>query len=297
MHVSPMLCELADTGDLPDLVKGDWTVERKYDGERIVGQWDRGKVHMWTRRDLDVARKFPEVVAALSTLKEHGHTVVDGELVVGKDLEDLAKRQSDEPLDISIMSRKMPAKYIVFDVLVVDGTKVMDKTMAERRRLLGGLFDQVSNTILICPTYPPDDAPRLYKSFIAEGHEGLVAKRLSSRYYPGRRSRDWLKFKRTETIDVDIIGARKSETGLPFASLIMMRDGKYFGCVGSGFNLADRASIFAMLRKNSVSSSPVEIPESVVPVILSRPLPAEIKVNAILEDGSPRAPVWVRFRL
>jgi len=297
MHIEPMLCELADRRSLPDLIKGDWTVERKYDGERIICQWDKGRVDMWTRRELEVAKKFPEVVAAMSALKGRGHTVVDGELVVGKDLEDLAKRQTEERLAISILSKKMPAKYIVFDALIVDGNDVMGKPLAERKRLLEGLFPSNSQTIQLSPTYPPDNARELYERFIAEGNEGLVAKRLSSRYLPGKRSKDWLKFKRMETVDVEIIGARKSEAGLPFASLIMMRNGKYFGCVGSGFTNADRVNMFAILKKNAVSSSPVEIPKDVVPVILTKPLPAEVSVNAILADGSPRAPVWVRFRL
>lgn len=297
MHLEPMLCELADPSSLGQLATGGWTVERKYDGERIIGQWDKGRVDLWTRRGLDVAKKFPEVVSALNALKRPAHTVLDGELVVGKDLEDLALRQSGERLAISIMSKKMPARYIVFDVLILDGQKVMNRTLGERKRMLGEILIPDSPTLLECKVYPPDDAPNLYKAFIAEGNEGLVAKRLASKYYPGKRSSEWLKFKRTETIDVDIIGARRSEMGLPFASLIMMRNGKYFGCVGSGFTLAERERILEKLKKNEVGSSPVEIPKSVVPVILNKPLPAEIKVNAILSDGSPRAPVWVRFRL
>jgi len=297
MHIEPMLCELADPDSLGQLAKGDWTVERKYDGERIVAQWNDGKVDLWTRRDIDVAKKFPEVVAAMSFLKGRKHTVLDGELVVGRDLEDLAKRQTEERLAIDILSKKMPATYIVFDVLYNDGVSVMNKKLAERRKILGDLLAPGSKIIVPCQSYPPGDARTLYKTFIAEGNEGLVAKRLSSTYLPGKRSRDWLKFKRTETLDVEIIGARRSETGTPFASLIMMRNGKYFGCVGSGFSLADRAAIFVTLKKSAVETAPVEIPKDVIPVILTKPLPAEVRVNAILADGSPRAPVWVRFRV
>lgn len=297
MHLEPMLCELADPSTLRELAKDDWTVERKYDGERLIGQWDKGKVDLWTRRGLDVARKFPEVVEALNGLHRSGHTVLDGELVVGKDLEDLALRQTEDRLAVRVLSKKMPARYIVFDVLFVDGKSIMNKALKARKQILKEMLEGVTKTLVYCESYPPDSAPQLYKTFIKEGNEGLVAKRLSSKYYPGKRSTYWLKFKRTETIDVEIIGARRSEKGLPFASLIMMRNGKYFGCVGSGFTLADRAAIFEKLKKNATDSSPVKIPESVVPVILTKPLPAEIKVNAILSDGSPRAPVWVRFRL
>ena len=297
MHIEPMLCELADPSTLGELVRGGWTVERKYDGERIIAQWNKRRVDLWTRRGLDVARKFPEVVEALNDLHRTDHTVLDGELVVGKDLEDLALRQTEEKLAIKVLSKKMPARYIVFDALIVDGESVMNRTLGDRKSLLGEILGPVSRTLVLCQNYPPDDAPQLYKSFIKEGNEGLVAKRLSSKYLPGKRSSDWLKFKRTETMDVEVIGARRSEKGLPFASLIMMRNGKYFGCVGSGFTLAEREAIFEKLKRNEATSSPVEIPESVVPIILCKPLPAEVKVNAILSDGSPRAPVWVRFRL
>jgi DNA ligase-1 len=297
MHIEPMLCELADLASLGDLANGGWTVERKYDGERIIGQWNKGRVDLWTRRDLNVARRFPEVVEALRVLEPFGHTVVDGELVVGKDLEDLARRQTDERLAIDILRKKMPARYVVFDVLIVSDKKVMGRSLAERKSMLKDLFDVDSGTIVICPTYPPANARERFDSFVREGNEGLVAKRTSSKYLPGKRSRDWLKFKRTETIDVEIVGARKSNTDLPFGSLIMMRNGKYFGCVGSGFTQGQRKEILERLRKNAVSSSPVEIPRDVVPVVLNKPLPAEIRVNAILADGSPRAPVWVRFSL
>src|SRR5512137_342865 len=101
MHIDPMLCELADPATLGELAKGDWSVERKYDGERIIGQWNKGRVDLWTRRDIEVARKFPEVVKALGVLKDHGHTVLDGELVVGKDLEDVALRQAEDPLTVT----------------------------------------------------------------------------------------------------------------------------------------------------------------------------------------------------
>ncbi len=297
MHFEPMLCELAELAQLDSLTQSEWTVERKYDGERIVGQWNNGRVDLWTRRDLDVARRFPEVVSALGVLKEFGHTVVDGELVVGKDLEDLARRQTDERLAISVLSKKMPAKYIVFDVLMIGDKKVIGKPLVERKELLANIFKAGSGTVSVCPTYAPSNSRKQYESFIREGNEGLVAKRLQSKYYPGKRTSDWLKFKRTETIDVDIIGARESTTDLPFGSLIMMRNGKYFGCVGSGFSLEDRDRIMVRLKENEAASVPVEIPKSVVPVILTKPIPAEIKVNAILNDGSPRAPVWVRFRL
>jgi len=298
MHIEPMLCGLADPSTLPDLKGKDWIVERKYDGERIVAQWEGGRVDLWTRRDVNVSRKFPEVVSSMKELlRGMGHTVLDGELVVGKDLEDLAQRQTEEKLAIDIMSKKMPARYFVFDILYHDGARVMSKTLQDRKSILSKLLTRATGALAECPTYPSDDATKLYHLFISEGNEGLVAKRLASKYLPGKRAKDWLKFKRTETLDVDIVGARQSNSDLPFASLIMMRNGRYFGCVGSGFSLSERGRILEMLKKNVVDKAPVDIPEEVVPVVLCKPLPAEVKVNAILADGSPRAPVWVRFRL
>ena len=82
MHIEPMLCEIGDPAFLDKLTDKEWVVEKKYDGERIIAQLEKGRVSLWTRRDLDVAHKFPEIVDSIMSLNDRQHIVLDGVLTV-----------------------------------------------------------------------------------------------------------------------------------------------------------------------------------------------------------------------
>ena len=296
MHIEPMLCEIGDPALLDELTDKEWVVEKKYDGERIIAQLEKGRVSLWTRRDLDVAHKFPEIVDSIMSLNDRQHIVLDGELTVEGGFENLHKRQTEDRLEIKVLSRKLPATYSVFDILIVDGKEVMNRSLARRKELLVKAFPSDVVRLELTRNYGARNAKETFETLVGGGAEGVIAKRLSSKYTSGKRSPDWLKFKRSQTVDVEIIGARKSETDLPFASLIMMRDGKYFGCVGSGFTLSQRKDIMEMLRKHAVKKPAVDIPKEVVPIVVTEPLLAEIVANEVNDKGMPRAPVWLRFR-
>jgi DNA ligase-1 len=296
MLVRPMLCEIGELSIL-DAREGDpdWIVERKYDGERIVAQYEPGKVHLWTRRDMNVSHKFPEVVAAIQhTLGGRKHSILDGELIVGSRLKDLAKRQTEDALAIKVLSRQMPATYMVFDVLYLDGKDVKSKPLSERKEILRSLVSNSPN-IAFTPLYRAVGLRKKFEEFIEEGHEGLILKRLPSAYQAGKRSRDWLKFKKSDTVEVEIIGAARSEAGQAFKSLIMTRNGKYFGLVGTGFSEQERRRILKELKRDSIEKPFVRLPQEVDPVVLTKPRKALVKVLEISDSETPRAPVWVGF--
>ncbi len=296
MLIRPMLCELGSLSLLESL-EGDpeWVSEQKYDGERLVAQYDKGKVHLWTRRDLNVSHKFPEVVAALErTVGGRGHTVLDGELIVGGLLKDLARRQTEDKLAIKILSKKSPATYEVFDVMVLDGKDLRPLKLVERKEILKGVVKDSPN--LACtPFFDSNGLRARFDSFVNEGWEGMIMKHLPSPYQTDKRSRDWLKFKKSVTVEVEIIGAVKSEAGQAFKSLIMMREGKYFGLVGTGFSEEDRRKILENMTRDSVEEPVIPIPENIDPVVLTKPRKAFVKVLEISNTGMPRAPVWVGF--
>ncbi|MDP3484187.1 MAG: DNA ligase, partial [Methanobacteriaceae archaeon] len=117
-----------------------------------------------------------------------------------------------------------------------------------------------------------------------------------SPYEPGKRSGNWIKLKKQDTIDVYVVGATKSTGSIAFGALILKKDGKFFGKVGTGFSDQDRKYIFNILRKNEAPLD-IDLPKSVLSELLisNKPLLAEIRVQEII-NNSPRAPVWVRFR-
>lgn len=297
MLIQPMLCEPGELARLESLKDPEWIVEEKYDGERIIAQLEGGRVHMWTRRDLEVHHRFPEVVDALRTLRVKRHTVLDGELVVQAGFQGLHHRQTDDRLAIRVLSRKIPATYILFDLLILDRERLIDKPLSSRRMSLAALLPEDAPAIRRAPHFPADRARETFDRLVSQGGEGVIAKRLASVYEPGKRSRGWLKFKRVETVDVDIIGATRSDAGLPFASLMMMRDGRFFGNVGTGFTLEERDEILGILKRNASDKPATELPKDIDPVILTKPLPAEVNVSEILDAGMPRAPVWLRFKI
>lgn len=293
MKIEPMLAKL----ESPDVdLTGTWISEPKFDGERLLAESKDKKIGLWTRRHVQVSRKFPEVVDAL--LKVDGDDwILDGELTVPGGFRRLLKRNVEDKTKIKILSQKIPATYHVFDILRWEGRDLTPQPLKDRKKLLLNHI-KPSEQIKIMPfrLVTSSEVKKHFQEYVDEGYEGAVLKNALSTYESGKRTGQWIKIKREETVDVNIIGATRSTGSIPFGALLMEKNGKYFGKVGTGYSSAEQKSIMEILEKNQ---GPINIPlpkevESEV-LITSRPLPAEIKVNEIFQ-GSPRAPVWVRFR-
>jgi bifunctional non-homologous end joining protein LigD len=166
-----------------------WVHEVKWDGMRVLVRVKDGKVRLSSRNENDVTASFPE----LSGLGALGHDVVlDGEVVAFLDgiptFGALAGRIHNQAPDLD---RARPVTLFVFDVLSIDGVDVTGEPLSMRRQLLEAL--DVNGEHWQTPaTY--DDGTTLLEVTLEQGLEGVVSKRLSSRYEPGRRTKDWLKF-------------------------------------------------------------------------------------------------------
>lgn len=293
MKIEPMLAKL-ESQDV-DLT-GTWISEPKFDGERLLAESKDKKIGLWTRRHVQVSRKFPEVVDAL--LKVDGDDwILDGELTVPGGFRRLLKRNVEDKTKIKILSQKIPATYHVFDILRWEGRDLTPQPLKDRKKLLLNHINP-SEQIKIIPfrLVTSSEVKKHFQEYVDEGYEGAVLKNALSTYESGKRTGQWIKIKREETVDVNIIGATRSTGSIPFGALLMEKNGKYFGKVGTGYSSAEQKSIMEILEKNQGSIN-IPLPKEVESEVLitSRPLPAEIKVNEIFQ-GSPRAPVWVRFR-
>lgn len=289
----PMLAQLIHS---PVNMKGTWLLEPKYDGERIIAECNDGKINLWTRRHVDASNKFPEIIETLNML-ENNDWILDGELTVAGGFRQLLKRNVEDPLKIKILSKKIPAKYNVFDILRFDGENLLNRPLIERKAVLLKILSP-NERLGIVPFQEAHNSTieTIFKDYVAEGYEGIILKEAYSPYDSGKRPGTWLKLKRDDTVDVNIIGATKSDSSLSFGALMMERNGKYFGKVGTGFSDQDQKDILKILEENQAPLQ-IEIPDEVKNNILitTKPLLAEIRVNEIFND-SPRAPVWVRFR-
>lgn len=293
MKIEPMLAKL----ESPDIeLAGTWISEPKFDGERLLAEYKEKKIGLWTRRHVQVSSKFPEVADAL--LKVDGDDwILDGELTVAGGFRRLLKRNVEDKTKIKILSQKIPATYHVFDILRWEGIDLTSKPLKDRKKILLNHVHP-SDRVKIMPfrLVKSSEVKKQFQEYVNEGYEGAVLKNALSAYESGKRTGQWIKIKREETVDVNIIGATRSTGSIPFGALLMERDGKYFGKVGTGYNTAEQKSIMKILEENQGPVN-ISIPKDVESEVLitSRPLPAEIRVNEIFH-GSPRAPVWVRFR-
>ncbi len=289
--IDPMLATLTS----PEIVlTGSWIIEPKYDGERIIAVRSGEEISLWTRRNIQASYKFPEIVEALKNNIEGTDWILDGEMTVSGGFRQLLNRNVEDRFKISLLSKKNPATYNIFDI-IRHKKDLLNIPIIERKAILMKVVHP-NEYIEIVPFNEVDNIEEQFLNYLREGFEGVVIKNSYSKYEPGRRSDQWLKIKKGDTVDVYIIGATKSTGSIPFAALLMEKDGKYFGKVGTGFSDKDRVDILKLLKENQEPLK-ITIPPKVESEILvtTKPLLAEIKMQEMIKR-SPRAPVWVRFR-
>jgi bifunctional non-homologous end joining protein LigD len=86
------------------------------------------------------------------------------------------------------------ATLVAFDVLEVEGFDFSDQPLERRRALLTELLDPVPHGIMLSETIDGERWPDRVPSCLRAGLEGIVPKRLGSKYRAGS-SPDWIKTK------------------------------------------------------------------------------------------------------
>src|SRR5262249_12122053 len=128
------------------------------------------------------------IVKALSRMPDE--TVLDGEVVAL----DAEGRPSFNALQ-NFASGQTPLLYYLFDVPILAGTDLMSEPLMRRRDLLQThVLSKLGEPIRESPTLDAS-LKDLIQSVKTQGLEGIVAKRLDSRYEPGQRSGAWQKMR------------------------------------------------------------------------------------------------------
>src|SRR4029453_958562 len=135
----------------------------------------------------------------------------------------------------------VPVRYQVFDLLYLAGGSTLDLAYTRRRDLLTGL-GLGGDTVRVPAHFVDVDGRHMLTAAQTDGLEGVVAKRLTATYQPGRRSRDWVKTPLNRTQEVVIIGykpggGRRSGTLGSLVLAVPDTNGQlvYAGGVGTGF--------------------------------------------------------------
>lgn len=197
------------------LDEAEWQVEDKYDGIRAQAHVHDGRVSLFSRNLNDVTASYPEIAAALATLKRDA--VLDGEIVAmdeGRVLpfRHLQARLQRKTIDEGLL-RDVPLAFVVFDLLALDADFLIDEPLAVRRERLAEAIVPNANLVLAASfTLSPracrgaTEINERFEAARSRGNEGLMLKRADSPYAPGRRGKWWLKLKRElGTLDVAVV--------------------------------------------------------------------------------------------
>jgi bifunctional non-homologous end joining protein LigD len=276
----------------------DWAAELKWDGIRAVAFVDRGEVRIQGRRLNEISGSFPDL-AVSPTESDRDQLILDGEIVAldsdGRPHFQGLQRRDDE------FSRR----FVAFDLLWRDGRDLRPLPYLQRREELASLS-------LRAPWMAPGHLTTGIDSALAytaeQGLEGLVLKRLDSRYAAGVRSRDWLKIKnrmRQEFVVGGWIPGRAARSSSVGSLLLGYNDPEqppegaltYAGRVGSGFADSELAFLAGRLLEEEIDEppfAPAELPAGAR--FLFPTLVVEVEFAEWTDDGHLRHPVFIGVR-
>lgn len=302
--VEPIEFMLADLSD--KVPTGDWIYEVKWDGIRAMVSLDEGVVRIRSRNQNDITAAFPELTGA-----ESGFRATCGLF----DCEIVCLDSSGRPMFKEVINRmrqtgegavararaQHPAICYVFDCLYLDGRPLLNEPLERRREWMA---DAIKKDSAYRASQVVEDGQALFDAASQIGLEGIMAKKRTSIYQPGRRSDAWLKVKTRRTADCVVVGYTrgKGDRATTFGALhIAQRDDnglKYVGKVGTGFDDKMLKTMFTKLRalretKRPFKEKPVD---DAVSVWLEPKIWCEVQYASLTPNGTLREPVFVRLR-
>jgi bifunctional non-homologous end joining protein LigD len=282
----------------------DWCFEIKWDGIRALVEVADGRVRIWSRNENDITAAWPEL-QALGALDRA--VLLDGEIVaLGNGVPSfgaLADRMHlRDATRVARLAAANPVTLIAFDLLRLDGDDLCRRPLRDRRALLESLgldVPAMAAEVQVPTTY--DDGQALLDAAGQQRLEGIVSKRWSSAYHPGRRSRDWLKFPIRPTGSF-VVGGFRHETdsdhrlgavlvGEPTADGLVFR-----GRVGSG--IAGKAGqrlgdlLRPLVRESSPFATALPRVDTVGTVWVEPEVVVDVQYLVLTTDGRLRQPAY-----
>jgi bifunctional non-homologous end joining protein LigD len=299
---------LATTGPLP---KGPgWSFELKWDGVRALVFVDGGRVKVLSRNERDVTASYPEL-RGLGLQLGSRQALLDGEIVAldadGRPSFGLLQQRMHvvDAARARRLAEQVPATYMAFDLLQFEGHPTVELSYDERRHLLEGLALQGSSWATP-PAFVDVPGADVQRAARQRSLEGVVAKRRSSSYRPGRRSDDWVKVKDVRTQEVVIggwsagQGRRRDKLGALLVGVPEDGGLRYVGKVGTGFGDAALADLRRRLDRRRRVRSPfvgaVPASEAASATWVKPDLVGEVGFGEWTGDGRLRHPRWRGLR-
>ncbi|MFJ1562198.1 ATP-dependent DNA ligase [Streptomyces mirabilis] len=181
--------------------EAEYAYETLWNGARVIAHLPGdGSLRLLSQAGRDVTDQYPEL-ETLALLLPGGEAVLDGEIVTLDEdgrpsVARLQQRMSlHQPQAVTHALADLPAQLMLYDILYL-GEPVVQLPYTARRDLLDDLA--LTGPGISMPAAWPALADQALQHSLAEGFDGVVAKRLTSPYLPGRRTRDWIKIKHME---------------------------------------------------------------------------------------------------
>jgi ATP-dependent DNA ligase len=192
----------------------EWQYEPKWDGFRCLLSRQASKVDLRSKAGEDLARYFPELVAAALKLKATAF-LLDGEIVVphGRtfSFDDLLQRIHPAASRVNKLSQQTPALFIAFDLLATSKDRELaTQPLAERRPALESFAKVQFRSSLKFRLSPATTSFAMAERWLARsggGSDGVIAKRLDLPYQAGNRD-GMQKIKKFRSADCVVGGFR-----------------------------------------------------------------------------------------
>lgn len=221
----------------------EWEYELKLDGYRLQAIKDGDQVRLYSRRGNDFTKKFSRIATAVSKVKADS-CVLDGEAVA-------VDKQGRPSFQMLQNRRVLPAGcslvYYAFDLLHLNGLDLKPRPLTERRALLEQVL---GNSGVLLSQSLPGTLSQIMQAVKQHGLEGIVAKRLDSKYQVGQRSKFWFKLPLKPNQDFVVGAYRLDGARLELLLVGYFEHGKlmFAGKVQQGLNPANRRALLKVLQ-------------------------------------------------
>lgn len=289
--ISPMLAKLGDHS----FDSNEWLFEIKWDGYRAVAELGGADVKLYSRNGLSFINLYSPVTIALSKLKIQA--VLDGEIVV------FNKQGKPDFQQLQQYNGSLPIAYYVFDCLMFNGKSLMNLPLLQRKKILKSIIP-ADQPIIKYSDHVLEDGNLFFKHVKEHDLEGMIAKRIDSLYYPGKRSWNWLKIKNHNTQEAIIVGMTEPRGSREYfgALVLAIREKdhyRYIGHTGTGFTNASLKEIYSNLKPLTTSKSPfnAKVPVNGKVTWVQPRIVCELKYTELTADGILRHPVFLGLRI
>jgi bifunctional non-homologous end joining protein LigD len=289
--MAPMSATLSDDPAFDD---PKWVFEIKWDGYRAIAELNGKDTRFYSRNGLSFIKAYPKIYNELVKLKLNA--VIDGEVVVFRD-----GLPSFQAIQNYKSTQNLAIQFIVFDCLQRDGKDITKLKLVERKEILKQLLPP-SDIIKYCD-HVESDGIALFEQARKINLEGIIAKRMDSKYYPDKRSKEWLKIKNVNVDDFKIVGWTDPKNSRQhFGALLLARevDGKliHSGEVGTGFTNELLKSLYAKIQPLEIDECPLDIPvKKEKGFHWAQPkYSAQVQYVEMTDDGHVRHPSFLGLR-